>query len=129
MKYRVAIPRKTLESILRSPCSVSYEQRIASDEGDFLVDQKVHRISLDDRPCFTQLFGDLEVTVDPRRETKTLCWQIPVPHETTQLVLRAYRVSETLTFFHTSLECYFLGTTPHEIAPWLQRHGETNVCC
>jgi hypothetical protein len=127
MKYVVAIPPKMVENILRSPGTVCYEQRLTSDEGEFLVDQKIYKVNRDDRPTFVQNVGGLEVTVDPRRETRTLCWQIPVPHETTQVVRRSYRVSETLTFVHTASECYFLGTTPHEISAWLETHGEAVV--
>ena len=132
MKYyldNVELGGEILERILRSPHTVSYEQTITSEEGDFFVDSKVFKIKKEERPGYVEKIGELELRVDPSRETRSLCWQIPVPHETVAETVRTFPISETLTFVYRPNTFYFQGSTPFEISHWLQPflNGETNV--
>jgi hypothetical protein len=122
MKYSVDLIRGgVLERIRRSQHGVvrSYEQRITSSEGEYLVTDKVYKLKKEGAPDYFETMGALEVKVDPTREIRTLCWQIPVPHETVAETVCTYEVSKTLSFVVRPSTCYFQGSTPCEIAPWL----------
>jgi hypothetical protein len=124
MKFFIELPRHAVERILRTPSTVSYEQKITSNEGDYFVDQKVYKVLKVPRPCYTIILDGREVRVDPSTETKTLCWQIPVPHETTAESVRRYVVSDTTTFVLCPSECYFQASDESaisEISSWTQR--------
>lgn len=129
MKYYLLLEGKIIERILRSPHTVSYEQMITSEEGDFFVDNKVYKIKKEERPEYIEKVGELELRVDPSRETMSLCWQIPVPHQTVAETVRTFSISPTLSFVYRPKTFYFQGSTPFEISTWLQPflNGETNV--
>lgn len=131
MKYYLGMEAKTLLRILSTPHAVSHEQTITSEEGDFFVDSKVYKIKKEERPEYVEKVGELELRVDPSRESRTLCWQIPVPHQTVAETVRTFTISPTLSFVYRPSGYYFQGTTSLEISKWLQPFldGETNLCC
>jgi len=121
MKYYVEVDSQILERILRSPALVTYEQTITSPEGDYFVDSKVYKVKKEERPGYVEKVGGIEVRVDPSRESRSLCWQIPVPHTTVAETVRTFVISPTLSFVHRPTTFYFQGSSPHEIAPWLKQ--------
>jgi len=125
MRVYTALSDKTIEIMLRSqPSKKEHVYIIYSDDGIYVVNQKVYKMLLDDKPSVEQIIDDLKFIKECTIRTLQERWQIPVPNDAVYTTVYTFLLDTDLVLViekSSRTTYYFEATACEKVAAWLKK--------
>jgi len=127
MRVFVTLSDDMIERILRSPPSKKDAVRtLYSDDGIYIINQKVFKMIVDDKPAEFKTIDGIPLVLDPTTRSLQQRWQIPVPHTTCCATVFTYKLNAHLTLVlekSATTRYYFETDLSHRVVDWIKSNG------